>query len=146
MTIQNPVDWSKLPIPVDDGRASHLEGAELPSIDLHATDGRAVDLSRLAGTAIVYAYPLTTKPGTPAPDGWDAIPGARGCTPQSCSFRDHVVELDALGVDHIFGLSTQDTSYQQERSVVSICLSRCFRTRACNLPGRCTFPRSRCQG
>jgi len=114
VTIQNPVDWSKLPIPVDDGRASHLEGAELPSIDLHATDGRAVDLSRLAGTAIVYAYPLTTKPGTPAPDGWDAIPGARGCTPQSCSFRDHVVELDALGVDHIFGLSTQDTPYQQE--------------------------------
>ncbi|POR50830.1 peroxiredoxin [Bosea psychrotolerans] len=112
--IQDPVDWSKLPIPIDDGRASHLEGAELPSIELRATDGRAVDLSQLAGMAIVYAYPLTTKPGTPAPDDWDVIPGARGCTPQSCSFRDHFVEFDELEVGHIFGLSTQDTPYQQE--------------------------------
>ena len=86
----------------------------LPSIALPATDGTRVDLSTLSGRAVVYAYPRTGRPGVPNPDGWDLIPGARGCTPQACSFRDHFDELRRLGVDHLSGLSTQSTAYQRE--------------------------------
>jgi peroxiredoxin len=86
----------------------------LPSLPLPATDGSMVDLSRLAGRTVVYAYPRTGKPGQALPTGWDAIPGARGCTPQSCSFRDHFRELQAAGADHLYGLSTQDSAYQKE--------------------------------
>jgi peroxiredoxin len=103
-----------LPAPVDDGAARHLEGMRLPSLALTATSGGAVDLSALAGRTIVYIYPRTGRPGQKLPDGWDAIPGARGCTPQSCSFRDHFAELRGLGVAHLYGLSTQDTDYQRE--------------------------------
>jgi peroxiredoxin len=104
----------ELPIPQDDGAAKHLMGFKLPSIALDATDGTRVDLSRLRGRTVVYIYPRTGVPGQPLPDGWDAIPGARGCTPQSCSFRDHFAELKRLGVANLFGLSTQDTLYQSE--------------------------------
>lgn len=107
-------DWDSLPVPVDDGAARHLGGLRLPSIALAATDGRTIDLSRLVGRSVVYAYPRTGQPGIPNPDGWDMIPGARGCTPQSCAFRDHFADLSRLGVAHVFGLSTQDTAYQQE--------------------------------
>lgn len=107
-------DWSSLPVPEDDGAADHLAGLRLPSLALPATDGRAVDLSALPGRSIVYAYPRTGRPGIANPDGWDLIPGARGCSPQSCAFRDHFGELRALGIDHVFGVSTQDTAYQQE--------------------------------
>ena len=103
-----------LPAPQDDGAARHLSGMRLPSIALAATDGSQVDLSKLAGRTLVYIYPRTGVPGKAMPDGWDAIPGARGCTPQSCSFRDHFDELRRLGVGHVFGLSTQDTDYQRE--------------------------------
>jgi peroxiredoxin len=103
-----------LPAPQDDGAARHLEGFELPSVKLPATDGAEVDLARLRGRTVVYIYPRTGRPGQPLPDGWDAIPGARGCTPQSCSFRDHFAELRQLGVSHLFGMSTQDTGYQGE--------------------------------
>ena len=103
-----------LPVPIDDGAAQHLAGLKLPSVKLAATDGSQVDLSALAGRTVVYAYPRTGVPGQPSPEGWDQIPGARGCTPQSCSFRDHHAELRQLGVDHVFGLSTQDTDYQRE--------------------------------
>ncbi len=108
------VDWSALPSPEDDGGARHLEGAVVPSFSLPGTHGEAVDLSRLPGTTVVYAYPMTGRPDMPLPDGWDMIPGARGCTPQSCAFRDHHAELRALGTNHLFGLSTQDTGYQVE--------------------------------
>jgi peroxiredoxin len=91
-----------------------MTGMRLPSVPLDATDGARVDLSRLPGRTIVYVYPRTGRPGQALPDGWDAIPGARGCTPQSCSFRDHYAELKALGVARVFGLSTQDTAYQRE--------------------------------
>jgi peroxiredoxin len=103
-----------LPVPEDDGAARHLAGMQLPEVALQATDGTQVDLARLADRTVVYIYPRTGRPGVALPDGWDAIPGARGCTPQSCSFRDHFAELKALGVAHLFGLSTQDTDYQRE--------------------------------
>jgi peroxiredoxin len=103
-----------LPAPTDDGAARHLFGMRLPGLSLAATDGRPVDLSALRGRTVVYAYPRTGRPGAQLPSGWDAIPGARGCTPQSCGFRDHFADLRAAGVDHLFGLSTQDTDYQRE--------------------------------
>lgn len=107
-------DWSAIPAPVDDGAARHLLRARVPPIPLAATDGREVDLSALSGRVVVYAYPRTGTPDHANPEGWDMIPGARGCTPQSCAFRDHYAELAALGVARLFGLSTQDTIYQRE--------------------------------
>jgi peroxiredoxin len=104
-----------LPAPVDDGAADHLAGAAMPEVALTATDGRTVDLSALgAGTTIIYVYPMTGRPGVDLPDGWNEIPGARGCTPEACGFRDHFAELQAAGVDAVFGLSSQDTDYQRE--------------------------------
>jgi peroxiredoxin len=103
-----------IPVPQDDGAARHLAGLTLPSVSLPATKGAEVDLSKLNGLTVVYIYPRTGVPGQPSPDGWDAIPGARGCTPQSCSFRDHFAELKQLGVAQLYGLSTQDNDYQRE--------------------------------
>ncbi len=102
-----------LPVPMDDGAAAHLEGMSLAKIALASTDGATVELASLPGRFVIYIYPMTGRPGVSLPDGWDAIPGARGCTPQSCNFRDHHLELSALGVG-VFGLSTQDTEYQRE--------------------------------
>ena len=107
-------DWSTIPAPIDDGATRHLAGARMPSIPLLATDRQMIDLSAIPGRVVVYAYPRTGKPGIESPAGWDMIPGARGCTPQSCSFRDHFSELKALGVDHLFGLSTQNPEDQRE--------------------------------
>jgi peroxiredoxin len=103
-----------IPVPKDDGAARHLTGLMLPDLALPATGGPAVNLSKLTGRTVLYVYPRTGVPGIDPPEGWDAIPGARGCTPQSCSFRDHFAELKALGVTHLYGLSTQDTAYQRE--------------------------------
>lgn len=115
MTNLDDVDWSTLPEPADDGAADHLEGLALPrGIALPATDGRTVDLGALAGLNVVYAYPMTGRPDQPLPEGWDAIPGARGCTPQACAFRDHAAELRRLGLAAVFGLSTQTTEWQRE--------------------------------
>lgn len=107
-------DWASIPSPSDDGGAAHLPGFALPSVALPATDGQLIDLATLPGRTVVYAYPRTGQPGVPNPGGWDMIPGARGCTPQSCSFRDHFAELQRLGAQRLFGLSTQDTAYQAE--------------------------------
>jgi peroxiredoxin len=103
-----------LPAPQDDGAARHLTGAKFPDLSLPSTDGSNVNLARLKGRTIVYVYPRTGRPGQALPTGWDAIPGARGCTPQSCGFRDHFAELKRLGVAQLYGLSTQDTAYQRE--------------------------------
>jgi peroxiredoxin len=103
-----------LPVPQDDGAARHLMGMRLPDLALPATSGPAVNLSKLKGRAVIYIYPRTGVPGVDAPAGWDDIPGARGCTPQSCGFRDHFAELKALGVAGVFGLSTQNTDYQRQ--------------------------------
>lgn len=103
-----------LPVPQDDGAARHLLGTRLPDLVLAATNGTPVNLSKLPGRNVVYVYPRTGRPGQDLPTGWDDIPGARGCTPQSCSFRDHFAELKSLGVKQLYGLSTQDLAYQRE--------------------------------
>ena len=111
---QNPYELpNDLPVPEDDGAADHLPGMRLPSVPLASTSGDIVDLSALPGRTVVYCYPMTGRPDRSLPAGWDEIPGARGCTPQSCSFRDHHAELRALGAN-VFGASTQDTEYQRE--------------------------------
>lgn len=110
---QLPAD---LPVPADDGAAAHLAGLAMPPIGLPSTSGEPMRVDTVPPgfrRLIIYAYPLTGLPGVPVPDGWDDIPGARGCTPESCGFRDHAAELAALGAA-VAGLSTQSTGYQQE--------------------------------
>jgi peroxiredoxin len=102
-----------LPVPEDDGAGRHLEGARLPSVSLPSTTGGPVDLSKIAGTIVVYCYPRTGRPGQALPVGWDEIPGARGCTPQACAFRDYYQEIRVHAAE-VFGLSTQSTDYQKE--------------------------------
>src|SRR5262245_10320950 len=109
------VDWRAIPPPSDDGAAAHLTGAVLPQLALVATDGARVDLSALKGRTVVFAYPRTGEPGKqPLVDDWDMIPGARGCTPQTCAFRDLHKDLTGAGAAQVFGLSTQDQAYQRE--------------------------------
>ena len=109
------VDWSKIPAPTDDGAAAHLKGKTIPKISLIATDDTAVTLSELPGRIVVFAYPRTGEPGKISiVDDWDMIPGARGCTPQTCAFRDLFAELKAAGSSQVFGLSTQSNAYQAE--------------------------------
>lgn len=103
-----------LPVPEDDGAASHLLGSQVPSVALPSTSGTSVDLAALDGVTVVYLYPMTGRPGTDLPDGWDEIPGAQGCTAEACAFRDHLADLLAYGAEHVFGLSTQTTEYQRE--------------------------------
>lgn len=102
-----------LPVPVDDGACAHLSGLRLPDSTLLSTAGTMVNLAALLGRTVVYCYPRTGQPDQAVPPGWDLIPGARGCTPQSCAFRDHYQELQQLRSD-VYGLSTQDTDYQRE--------------------------------
>lgn len=102
-----------LPVPVDDGACDHLPGMAMPSIRLPLTSGGTVDLSTLSGRTVVYCYPRTGRPDQALPPGWDAIPGARGCTPQSCAYRDLNAEFARQGVG-LYGLSTQSTAYQRE--------------------------------
>src|SRR5581483_11484268 len=109
------VDWSRIPAPHDDGAAAHLVGMTIPPVGLRATDDTLVTLSALKGRAVVFGYPRTGEPGKVAlVEDWDMIPGARGCTPQTCSFRDLFGELKAAGASHVFGLSTQSNDYQIE--------------------------------
>lgn len=109
------VDWTKIPAPADDGAVRHLTGTRVPDVALHATDGTLVSLAKLPGRVVVFAYPRTGRPGEPAlVEDWDQIPGARGCTPQSCAFRDLHGALLAASAAYVFGLSTQATEYQRE--------------------------------
>ncbi|RAS21236.1 peroxiredoxin [Paraburkholderia bryophila] len=108
------LDWSALPAPTYDCAANHLAGFRLPSVVLMSTSGEPVDLSALAGRTVVYAYPWKKHPDVALPEGWVAIPGAAGCTPQSCAFRNHASSIRAAGASHLFALSTQDTPYQRE--------------------------------
>jgi peroxiredoxin len=117
LMIKDPLELpDDLPVPEDDGAADHLAGTALPPVALRATDGTSVRLDELADRTVVFAYPRTGRPGESSPGGddqWDAIPGARGCTPQACSFRDEYARF-AEAHARVFGLSTQDTAYQQE--------------------------------
>ncbi|GEP09373.1 peroxiredoxin [Methylobacterium gnaphalii] len=104
-----------LPVPVDDGGADHLTGLRLPDVALTATDGTIVSLARLSGRTVVFAYPRTGEPGQRnLVENWDAIPGARGCTPQACEFRDRHADLIKRGVAQVHGVSTQSSAYQRE--------------------------------
>lgn len=102
-----------LPVPEDDGACRHLPGLVVPSTPVLATSGGKVDLSALPGVSVVYCFPMLGRPGAPLPTGWNEIPGARGCTPESCGFRDHHEEMAQLGVG-VYGLSGQDTEAQKE--------------------------------
>ena len=102
-----------LPVPVDDGATRHLKGLRLPSFNLEATNGKIINLGEIHTRLVIYCYPMTGQPNVALPEGWDQIPGARGCTPQSCSYRDHYQELCDLGTE-VFGLSVQTTQYQKE--------------------------------
>ncbi len=102
-----------LPVPADDGACDHLSGLKLPDITLTTTSGSQINLSKLKETVVLYFYPMTGRPDMNLPDGWDAIPGARGCTPQACAFRDHHAELKSLGTD-VYAISTQAQQYQKE--------------------------------
>lgn len=109
------VDWSQIPAPADDGAAAHLKGMAIPPVALAGTDGNSITLAALPGRVVVFAYPRTGEPGKIGlTEDWDLTPGARGCTPQTCSFRDLIGDLKAAGAGHVFGLSTQDTDYQRE--------------------------------
>ena len=104
-----------LPIPEDDGAADNLPGRKVPDLTFQTSDNRTIRFTDLGpGRTVIYLYPLTGQPGVDLPEGWDSIPGARGCSTQACDFRDHFSELQAAGVDHVFGLSSQDPDYQQE--------------------------------
>lgn len=98
----------------DDDACRHLLGTRLPPVALPSTDGKTVAPARIPGRVVLYAYPRTSRPGEAPLPGWDSIPGARGCTPQSCAFRDHYSTLRALNVAEVYGLSTQDSAYQHE--------------------------------
>jgi peroxiredoxin len=104
-----------LPVPEDDGAADHLPGMVMPPLSLPASDGNTVDLAALGpGRTIIYLYPLTGRPGVDLPQGWDSIPGARGCSTEACDFRDHYAELQQAGASRVYGMSSQDPDYQAE--------------------------------
>jgi len=107
-------DWSKLPAPEDDGAARHLVGARVADVALPSTAGGVVSLASLPGRTVLFVYPMTGTPGVALPEGWDEIPGARGCTPHACAFRDLHAELRKAGAAAVFGLSTQTLVEQQE--------------------------------
>jgi peroxiredoxin len=104
-----------LPVPEDDGAADHLAGLPAPHVTLVSTAAESVVLDQLGlGRAVIYIYPLTGRPDADLPDGWDKIPGARGCTTEACDFRDHHQDLIDAGAARVFGLSSQDHDYQRE--------------------------------
>jgi peroxiredoxin len=104
-----------LPVPSDDGAAKHLFGRAMPELRLPSTDGGEVELTALGpNLTVLYIYPLSGRPGVDLPEGWDSIPGARGCTPEACGFRDHFSELQGAGAERLLGLSSQSTDYQAE--------------------------------
>lgn len=102
-----------LPRPEDDGAARHLLGSTMPDVTLSATTGERIELAHLPRRTVLYAYPMTGVPGVPLPQGWNDMPGARGCTPQALAFKDHTPEIEAMGAD-VYGLSTQGSDYQRE--------------------------------
>lgn len=116
--MSSPIDYTSLPddlpVPENDGAADHLAGTTIPNVALPATIGGVVELAKIVGRTVAYIYPRTAVPDEPVFDeNWEMIPGARGCTPESCAFRDHHAELKAAGAG-VFGVSTQDTAFQRQ--------------------------------
>ncbi len=107
-----PID---LPIPLDDGACDHLENMPIPNVSLWSTDDQEVNLSSLSDWNVIFCYPMTGRPGVPIPEGWVKIPGAAGCTPQACAYRDNYAELKRNGIG-IYGISTQTSEAQKEAS------------------------------
>src|SRR3979409_972670 len=125
------VDWSKIPAQTDDGATAHLKGMTIPAVGLVATNDTSVTLSALPGRTVVFAYPRTGEPGKIAlVDDWDMIPGARGCTPQTCAFRDLFAELKAAGAQHVFGCRRKITPTRPRWRRGCICRSRSCRMRS----------------
>jgi peroxiredoxin len=115
---QMSADFSQLPpdlpVPEDDGAADHLPGLELPDLKLSSTQGGEIDLAEMSkGLLVAYVYPRTGVPGVPLIEGWNDIPGARGCTPQSCAYRDSLAEFERLGAS-VAGVSAQSPAEQRE--------------------------------
>jgi peroxiredoxin len=108
------VNWHELPVPTNDGSASHLKGAEVPGVNLRSTSGGRIDISTIQGRVVLFIYPMMGRPDVALPSGWNQVPGARGCTPQSCAFRDLFKEIRSAGADAVFGLSTQASDAQRE--------------------------------
>lgn len=104
---------SDLPVPEDDGACKHLIGSPVPPIEMTSTSGRLINLASQTGWVVIYCYPMTGRPGQAIPDGWASIPGAAGCTPQSCSFRDSHDEIKSFGAS-VFGMSAQTAEDQIE--------------------------------
>lgn len=127
-------DWTALPRPEDDGAARHLVGTPIPAVTLRATDGRHIDLSHLSGLTVLYAYPRTGVPDKPNPDGWDAIPGARGCSPQSCAFRDHFQDLRRLVSPPYSGFPPRTPPASAKPPNASTCRSRFSPMKICSSP------------
>ncbi|MCW9059411.1 MAG: peroxiredoxin [Gammaproteobacteria bacterium] len=118
--IQSPPDVifsipANAPIPSDDGACEHLENMLMPDVSLWSTDDQKINLSRLSGWNVIFCYPMTGRPGVSIPEGWIQIPGAAGCTPQACSYRDNHTELKRSGVG-VYGISTQTSEAQKEAS------------------------------
>lgn len=104
-----------LPFPEDDGAADHLPGLRMPDLTLPTSDGSTVSLAGLGtGRTVIYLYPLTGRPGVDLPDGWDAIPGARGCSTEACDFSNHFDDLRQAGAERVYGMSSQSPDYQDE--------------------------------
>lgn len=100
-----------LPVPEDDGAADHLPGRRMPALGLFDSSGQRVELGDLGpGRSVIYLYPLTGRPGVDLPEGWDSIPGARGCSTEACDFRDHFEDLQQAGVRRLYGMSSQSPS------------------------------------
>lgn len=108
------VNWDAVAKPENDGAGDHLRGMMLPDVPLPSTDGADVSVAASRGRIVIFCYPMTAEPGRALPDDWDALPGARGCTPQACAFRDLAGELADRGVERVFGISTQSTAAQTE--------------------------------
>jgi len=104
-----------LPVPVDDGACDHLQEFQLPSVSLKGVSDESIELSSMKGIAVIFFYPMIGRPNSPPMIGWNNIPGARGCTPQSCSFRDKYSQLEKLEVK-VFGVSSQPLIDQKEAS------------------------------
>ncbi len=105
-----------LPVPADDGACDHLEGTPLPSLLLKTSSGNSVDLSEEKGVVVIFFYPMIGSPDSPPMEDWNDIPGARGCTPQTCSYRDSYQQLTELGAK-VFGTSSQAFEEQSEAAV-----------------------------